>query len=211
MAKACANKNSKEWKMLVSQTGETLANLAFLANGEQMPDVKPITEIKKAIKFQPMVENFAGIASRLRKYNQQNGTSHYFTKERAYGNTFKLTLKYNYLPVNIERQRQRMAAQGDPLYAVNDKFDISRTVGWFTSMYPVRLAVDDEIGSSIKCIKESLRQIPNNGIGYGALIGYDINQFPKISFNYLGQFNKEEQRNNVSDTRNIWKDRKSVV
>jgi hypothetical protein len=131
MAKACANKNSKEWKMLVSQTGETLANLAFLANGEQMPDVKPITEIKKAIKFQPMVENFAGIASRLRKYNQQNGTSHYFTKERAYGNTFKLTLKYNYLPVNIERQRQRMAAQGDPLYAVND-FDLEG----FTSIYP---------------------------------------------------------------------------
>lgn len=131
MAKACANKNSKEWKMLVSQTGETLANLAFLANGEQMPDVRPITEIKKAIKFQPMVENFAGIASRLRKYNQQNGTSHYFTKERAYGNTFKLTLKYNYLPVNLEKQRQRMAAQADPLYAVND-FDLEG----FTSIYP---------------------------------------------------------------------------
>lgn len=117
---ACPNKNTKEWKDLVKQTGEKLANLAFVANGYRMPDVKSITEIKKAIKFQAKVENFAGIASRIRKYNQQNGTSHYFTYKNVWGNTFELTLKYNYLPVNIEKQRQREAAKGDPLYAIDD-------------------------------------------------------------------------------------------
>jgi hypothetical protein len=131
MAEVCANKNSKEWKMLVSQTGETLANLAFMANGNQIPDVKPITEIKKEIGFKPLVENFAGIGNKLRKYNQKNGTSHYFIKERAWGNTFRLTLKYNYLPVNIERQRQRIAAKGDPLYVVDD-FDPKA----FSDIYP---------------------------------------------------------------------------
>ena len=131
MAEACANTNSKEWKMLVSQTGEELAHLAFVANNYQIPDVKSISEIKKEIGFKSKVENFAGIASKLRKFNQRNGTSHYFTFKRAWGNTFELTLKYNYLPVNLEKQRQREAAKGDPLYMVTN-FD---PVG-FNQMYP---------------------------------------------------------------------------
>jgi hypothetical protein len=135
MSLACPNKSSKEWKMLVSQTGEDLANLAFVANGYRIPDVKTATEIKRAIAFKPIVENYAGIAHRLRKYNEQNGTSHYFTMEKAWGNTFKLELKYNYLPVNIEKQRQRMAAKGDPLYAVNE-FDADG----FAAMYPINVA-----------------------------------------------------------------------
>jgi hypothetical protein len=131
MSIACPNKNTKEWKDLVKQTGNTLANLAFAANGYRMPDVKSITEIKKEIKFQSKVENFAGVAARLRKYNQKNGTSHYFVYKPIWGNTFELTLKYNYLPVNEERQRQRMAAKGDPLYVVDD-FDAAG----FNYMYP---------------------------------------------------------------------------
>jgi hypothetical protein len=131
MATACPNKNSKEWKLLVSQTGETLATLAFITNSYQMPEVKTATEIKKAIGFKTNVENFAGISAKLRKYNQQNGTSHYFTFKKAWGNTFELSLKYNYLPVNVEKQRQRQAAKADPLYAINN-FD---PVG-FNQMYP---------------------------------------------------------------------------
>ena len=135
MSLACPNKSSKEWKMLVSQTGEDLANLAFVANGYRIPDVKTATEIKRAIAFKPLVESYAGMAHRLRKYNEQNGTSHYFTMEKAYGNTYKLEFKYNYLPVNVEKQRQRMAAKGDPLYAVND-FDADS----FSNMYPINVA-----------------------------------------------------------------------
>lgn len=131
MALACPNKNTKEWKDLVKQTGDTLANMAFAANGYKMPDVKSITEIKKAIKFESKVENFAGVAARIRKYNQQNGTSHYFTYKNLWGNTFELTMKYNYLPVNVEKQRQRNAAKGDPIFVVNE-FDSSA----FNYMYP---------------------------------------------------------------------------
>ena len=53
-----------------------------------------------------------------------------------------------------------------------DNIDISNTLGWFTTMYPVELSTRDNIGDSIKHIKEILRQIPNNGIGYGAIEGY---------------------------------------
>jgi hypothetical protein len=119
MSLACPNKNSKEWKMLVSQTGDTLANLAFVANNFQMPDVRPISEIKKELKFKPQVENYAGLSARLRNYNAKHGTSHSFKATKAWGNTFNLELKYNYLPVNVEKQRQRMEARKEPLYVEN--------------------------------------------------------------------------------------------
>ena len=74
---------------------------------------------------------------------------------------------------------------------IDSTVDITRTVGWFTTMYPVKLEVKSDIASSIKHIKYILRQIPNKGIGYGAIIGYDKSKpLPKISFNYLGQFDK---------------------
>jgi non-ribosomal peptide synthase protein (TIGR01720 family) len=78
--------------------------------------------------------------------------------------------------------------------------DVSRTVGWFTSVYPFRLSLNDpdDIGASLKEVKEQLRQIPERGIGYG-LLRYltkdaDVSQQmarvpqPQIIFNYLGRF-----------------------
>jgi amino acid adenylation domain-containing protein/non-ribosomal peptide synthase protein (TIGR01720 family) len=78
-----------------------------------------------------------------------------------------------------------------------DDVDLSRTVGWFTSMFPVRLTPDASLETSIKGIKEQLRAIPNKGIGYGLLrhLGSAESQGvlnelaqPKVTFNYLGQF-----------------------
>ena len=83
-----------------------------------------------------------------------------------------------------------------------DGVDISRTVGWFTTIFPVVLKLEtielDNLGNAIKSVKEQLRAIPNRGIGYG-LLRYlnteaDITAqlasipIPQISFNYLGQF-----------------------
>src|SRR5262249_39472616 len=85
--------------------------------------------------------------------------------------------------------------------------DLSRTVGWFTSLYPVRLdvgGVDVEealaggagLGRALKLIKEQLRAVPGNGLGYGLLrylnarTGLQLSGFaaPQIGFNYLGRF-----------------------
>jgi non-ribosomal peptide synthase protein (TIGR01720 family) len=75
--------------------------------------------------------------------------------------------------------------------------DSSRTVGWFTAIYPVTLRLSEplNIGNSIKEIKEELRTIPHGGIGYGilryltkALGEPDQDQVNRITFNYLGQF-----------------------
>ena len=119
MAIACPNKNSKEWKMLVKQVGEDLAHKAFAFNNFQMPDVKPTTEIKKAVGFQPTLENTAGLASKLRNYNQRNNTSHSFEATRAWGNTFKIEMKYNYLPVNKAQQQLRDLRRQEPMAVEN--------------------------------------------------------------------------------------------
>ncbi|OLS62233.1 non-ribosomal peptide synthetase [Pseudomonas putida] len=78
-----------------------------------------------------------------------------------------------------------------------DELDITRTVGWFTSLYPVKLSPQADLAGSLKTIKEQLRAIPNKGIGYGVLryLGSDearrsLAALAKgtIVFNYLGQF-----------------------
>ena len=109
----CPNTNTKEWKMLVSQVGERLANMAFVANGYEYPNVTPITEIKKAIGFKTRTERFEGMANKLVAYNKRNGTSHSFNHKPIYGNTFELTFHPNYLSVNAEKQRQREAVKND--------------------------------------------------------------------------------------------------
>jgi amino acid adenylation domain-containing protein/non-ribosomal peptide synthase protein (TIGR01720 family) len=81
-----------------------------------------------------------------------------------------------------------------------DGVDLSRTVGWFTSIFPVlvELEATEKSADALKCVKEQLRAIPNKGIGYGLLrylsqdaeIATQLQAFPQaqISFNYLGQF-----------------------
>ncbi len=118
----CPIKSTKEWKMLVKQVGENLADITYVSYNYNIPDVKSISEIKKAIGFKSTVENLAPISAKIKRYNQQNGTSHYFTKEKAYGNTFKLELKLNYLPVNVEKQRQRQAERST-IYRVEELND----------------------------------------------------------------------------------------
>lgn len=76
---------------------------------------------------------------------------------------------------------------------INSSINITRTLGCFTTMYPVRLEIKEEVSSSLKSIKDSLRQVPHNGIGYGLLIGYQTNTLPKVSFHYLGQFYKDDE------------------
>jgi non-ribosomal peptide synthase protein (TIGR01720 family) len=83
-----------------------------------------------------------------------------------------------------------------------DGVDLSRTVGWFTSIYPVALRLDgrQDPGATLQFVKEQLGCIPHHGIGFGLLrymsrdreIARRLAAIPKadISFNYLGQFGR---------------------
>ncbi|SFF10403.1 methyltransferase, FkbM family/non-ribosomal peptide synthase domain TIGR01720/amino acid adenylation domain-containing protein [Chitinophaga sp. CF118] len=71
--------------------------------------------------------------------------------------------------------------------------DITRTVGWFTTTYPVvfDMRYSDDITRQLIEVKESLHRVPNKGIGYGILrylAGKPYTLNPQVSFNYLGDF-----------------------
>ncbi|WP_367042215.1 non-ribosomal peptide synthase/polyketide synthase [Streptomyces sp. Je 1-332] len=85
--------------------------------------------------------------------------------------------------------------------------DLSRTVGWFTNLYPVRLdaGVSDladafaggpTAGEAVKEVKEQLRSVPDKGMGYGlarylnpaTAAGFAGLPAPQVAFNYLGRF-----------------------
>jgi amino acid adenylation domain-containing protein/non-ribosomal peptide synthase protein (TIGR01720 family) len=79
--------------------------------------------------------------------------------------------------------------------------DVSRTVGWFTSIFTVRLELNDsgenwQPGEALKSVKEQLRRIPQRGVGYGILrylsgdAALKSRPEPAMVFNYLGQFDR---------------------
>ncbi|NJO16203.1 MAG: non-ribosomal peptide synthase/polyketide synthase [Thioploca sp.] len=85
-----------------------------------------------------------------------------------------------------------IALEGHGRIALFEDIDLSRTVGWFTTIYPVVLTLpsSSNLGIALKAIKEQLRAIPHEGIGYGLLTQLGGKTLPKgeILFNYLGQF-----------------------
>lgn len=100
---------------------------------------------------------------------------------------------------------------------VND-IDLSRTIGWFTSFFPVRLDlasinIEDAIvdGAALEAalnkVKQQLREVPGKGLGYGllryqnpetALVLERLTR-PAIGFNYLGRFSAGDQSGWVVD------------
>jgi len=83
-----------------------------------------------------------------------------------------------------------------------EQVDVSRTVGWFTTIYPVLLEVprrDEEAGEVLKQVKEQMRQIPEQVLGYGLLryqgaesVQARLRRMPQaeVLFNYSGQFDQ---------------------
>lgn len=76
--------------------------------------------------------------------------------------------------------------------------NVSRTTGWFTSVFPINLILDQgSIEDQIMSVKEQIRNIPNYGVGFGILkyntdlLKDEIFNLADIRFNYLGQFSAE--------------------
>lgn len=77
--------------------------------------------------------------------------------------------------------------------------DVSRTMGWFTTLYPISFKIEtpDDLRASIQQVKATLRQLPHQGIGFGLLrylnpdiqLNQQLQAIPsaQVRFNYLGQ------------------------
>lgn len=97
-------------------------------------------------------------------------------------------------------RRSLIDLEGHGRDALFNDIDVSQTVGWFTTLFPLRLDVDTrmETSAALKAVKEQLRQIPQHGIGYGLLrylnrrpeIQAHVSSLPQpqILFRYVSQF-----------------------
>ena len=92
----------------------------------------------------------------------------------------------------------RVDVEGHGRQDLFDDVDVSETVGWFTSLYPVLLQTAAAgVTERIQTVKQTFRSIPNGGLGFGVLrfLGDDatvaqLAALPQaqVSFNYLGRF-----------------------
>jgi amino acid adenylation domain-containing protein/non-ribosomal peptide synthase protein (TIGR01720 family) len=92
------------------------------------------------------------------------------------------------------REGRHMAA------AVGLEPELSRTVGWFTTLFPVTVdpgaahdfTAPEYLAAALKAVKEDLARVPSNGVSYGALRYLADSAFtapaPQVLFNYLGRF-----------------------
>ena len=103
------------------------------------------------------------------------------------------------LMVELEGHGRESLAVADLGQGKQQVLDLSQTVGWFTSRFPLGLSYrGDTISEQIQNTKQCLRQLPNKGIGYGLLRychpdpaireAFSQQPTPWLSFNYLGQF-----------------------
>jgi non-ribosomal peptide synthase protein (TIGR01720 family) len=101
-----------------------------------------------------------------------------------------------------ENERVLVDLEGHGREEIIEDCDLSRTVGWFTTIFPVLLDVRNSsgLGETLKSVKEQLRRVPNRGIGYGLLrylrndelVSGQLEKLPQaqVSFNYLGQLDQ---------------------
>ena len=99
----------------------------------------------------------------------------------------------------LARAMKRWSGEAQALIALEghgredlfDGVDPARTVGWFTSLYPVSLQAHDDLDVALKHTKETLRGVPNGGLGYGLLRHLRGEALPALDgcvlFNYMGR------------------------
>ncbi len=94
----------------------------------------------------------------------------------------------------------RVLLEGHGREELEPDLDLSRTVGWFTTLYPLRLEIPDptDSGDALDRVRRALGALPGNGLGYGLLRYHHPDPAircrltgagePELSFNYLGRF-----------------------
>lgn len=85
-----------------------------------------------------------------------------------------------------------VAVEGNGRDPILSEVDLSRTVGWFTALYPVRLRLrSGEPTEAFHQVRKQLKSVPRGGIGYGVLRylnGHDeLADDPPVLFNYMGR------------------------
>jgi hypothetical protein len=115
---SCPNKNSTEWKKLLKQVNnnEDLALRTWFAYGETFPEMYTNTELRKmtGVPYKGFPEQITKSSVSIRRYNARNGTAHSFIPTQiGESQQYRLEFVPNYLPVNLEKQRQKDLARSE--------------------------------------------------------------------------------------------------
>ena len=95
---------------------------------------------------------------------------------------------------DISAHAIRLDLKGHGRQPLDQNLDLSQTVGWFSTLYPLTLTLSDtttntianKLADTICAVKEQYRAVPEKGLGFGLL--QRLNQ--ELVFNYLGQFSQ---------------------
>lgn len=106
------------------------------------------------------------------------------------------SLLHSWVKVFQDRPIPAIFNEGHGREPWDPNIDITRTVGWFTTLYPVSVTPSDDPVETIRMVKDFRRQIPFNGRPYfarrvltkGGTSHFDTHWPMEISFNYLGQY-----------------------
>jgi len=143
--------------------------------------------------------NTFGDVKRIKMELSEEDTKYFLTKAHIAFNTQANDLLVSALLLAINRSfglnELAVAIEGHGREDTGFGLEISRTVGWFTTIYPVILRMQDtDLSDLIRYQKEQIRIIPNNGLDY-LLISQEEHDpsalIPSVSFNYLGQFDTD--------------------
>ncbi|QYK69497.1 non-ribosomal peptide synthetase [Paenibacillus sp. S02] len=184
--------------------------LADYANGPALESEREYWQHIEQLTYEPLPKDFEQGRSKLKdsglvtvRWTAEETEQLLKQAHRAYHTEMNdLLLAALGLAVQAWSGRERVLVnlEGHGREELLPDVDITRTVGWFTSQFPVVLEPGhaQALGHQVKQVKESLRCIPNKGIGYGILryssAPRDGERFalePEISFNYLGQFDQD--------------------
>lgn len=129
----------------------------------------------------------------LRKVHQVSRIEAYDIMLTAFGMTLAEWSGGNHFRVDVE---------GHGRERISERINVSRTVGWFTSIYPVvlQIAVADSACEALERTEQMLRRIPYKGFNYGVLRylsdetihnEFELKTEADYNFNYMGQFGRE--------------------
>ena len=190
----------KEWGKVLSEISDTKAIMEefsfWLDKAENYQN-----------NFSPDIENGINSEDTINSYSislEKDKTRQLLTEVNSKFNTkideILLTALLISYSKTIGKRSMLVHLEGHGRNQVSEEIDLSRTVGWFTTIYPVILELKKSISieDSINVVKDQLREIPNQGFDYG-LIRYlssdeeirkklSVFDEQKITFNYLGQF-----------------------
>ncbi|MFE4428490.1 amino acid adenylation domain-containing protein [Peribacillus butanolivorans] len=190
----------KDWSNFLKKYNETLMDSKTIRYWEQ--------KIKNKIADFKIIKDFIAKEERtIEKSFSEEETEfliHELTSQsKATIEEVLLSLIAKSVNQSFEVENFWIEVEGHGREIVDETIDVTRTVGWFTAMYPILLHSDATFNNTLKNTKNAIREIPNKGFDYGVIkyLRPGVIQEPDIhvTFNYLGKLDSQFESSNSKD------------